>query len=137
MLGALLLVGPVLGWQGLRALGTTHGHILFVGWFVQFAVGIAYWLLPRKKSPAQPYGYNEKVAFVACYLLNIGLLLRIIVEPLYASGVLESGSFWVIAGLGLSGLLQAIAGIIWVVQLWGRFFRRYSASFPAPASSKS
>jgi len=35
----------------------THGHVLFVGWFLQFAIGVAYWLLPRRRSATRPLGY--------------------------------------------------------------------------------
>ncbi len=110
---------------------------MFVGWFIQFAIGIAYWLLPRRKSSTQPYGYNVKIAFAACGLLNVGLVLRIIFEPLANGGVLESNSLWLLVGLGLSALLQTGAGLIWAGQLWGRFFRKYTASFPAPTKATS
>ncbi|HEX2910567.1 MAG TPA: hypothetical protein VH186_07140 [Chloroflexia bacterium] len=126
VLGALLMIseGTGAGWG--RAWGEVHAHILFVGWFVQFAIGIGYWLLPRRKTPERPYGYNTSLAYTACALINAGLLLRVIIEPLFITGNL-GGSLAAVL-LGLSGILQAAAGLIWAYQLWQRFFLRYSAS---------
>lgn len=126
ILGAVLLAGEGLsaGWGA--AWGTVHAHVLFVGWFVQFAIGIAYWLLPRRKTPTQPLGYNEKLALVALGLINAGLLLRVALEPAFYLQLIERPV--VTLGLALSGILQASAGLIWACQLWGRFFLRHSAS---------
>ncbi len=129
VLGAVLLAGEGVsaGWGA--AWGNVHAHVLFVGWFVQFAVGIAYWLLPRRKTAAQPLGYDERLALLACGLINAGLLLRVVIEPCFYLQVIEGPV--VTLGLALSGVLQAGAGLIWAFQLWGRFFRRFSASTPA------
>lgn len=54
---------------------------LFVGWFLQFAIGIAYWLLPRKRTAERPLGYHERGANLAFALLNSGLFTRVIAEP--------------------------------------------------------
>ena len=95
----------------------THGHMLFVGWFLQFALGIAYWLLPRKRSPERPAGYNLRVAQVAVAALNIGLLCRVIAEPLERSGHAGNGT---LAILALSAALQIGAAVVFVVQIWPR-----------------
>ena len=50
-----------------------HVHLLFVGWFFQFTNGVAYWLLPRRRTPARKTGYREDFAFLAIALLNLGL----------------------------------------------------------------
>lgn len=129
ILGAVLLAGEGVSANWGAAWGNVHAHVLFVGWFVQFAVGIAYWLLPRRKTAAQPLGYNERLALLACGLINAGLLLRVVLEPCFYLQIIQ-GPF-VTLGLALSGILQAGAGLIWASQLWGRFFRRYSATTPA------
>ncbi len=50
-----LLAGVVPGaWRVWAA--PTHAHVRFVGWFVQFVVGVACWLLPRRRPPARPLG---------------------------------------------------------------------------------
>ncbi len=126
VLGGVLLIAEAFRASWVGAWGTVHAHILFVGWFVQFAIGIGFWLLPRRKTPPKPYGYNEALAYTGYSLLNIGLVLRILVEPFYLSGSIEG--IVVIVTLSISGVLQAVAGVIWAWQLWGRFFLRYSAS---------
>ena len=51
VLGGVLLIAEATGasWGG--AWSVIHAHILFVGWFVQFAIGIAYWLLYAEAGP--------------------------------------------------------------------------------------
>ena len=72
-------------------------------------------MLPRRKTPAQPLGYNEKLALVAVGLINAGLLLRVALEPAFYLQLI--GGSVVTLGLALSGILQASAGIIWACQL--------------------
>lgn len=134
VLGGVLLIAEATGASWGSAWGTVHAHILFVGWFVQFAIGIGYWLLPRRKTPERPYGYNPTLAYAAYGLINAGMILRILIEPFYFSGALH-GTL-VTVGLSISGILQAAAGIIWACQLWGRFFLRYSASNRPPKKEK-
>jgi hypothetical protein len=128
ILGAVLMAGKGLSANWGSAWGSIHAHVLFAGWFVQFAVGIAYWLLPRRKSADRPLGYDERLALLACGLINAGLLLRVALEPLFNLQVIHGPL--VTVGLTFSGILQAGAGLIWAFQLWGRFFRRYSATTP-------
>lgn len=95
----------------------THGHMLFVGWFLQFALGIAFWLLPRKRTPERPLGYNVRLAQIAVAALNIGLLCRVVAEPLERDG--HASDFTALL-LALSALLQIAAAAIFVTQLWPR-----------------
>ncbi len=126
ILGAMLMISEGIGAGWGNVWGDVHAHILFVGWFVQFAIGIAYWLLPRRKRPERPYGYNTTAAYTAYGLINTGLVIRIIVEPLHNAGQLNGTPATI--GLGVSGILMACAGIIWGFQIWQRFFLRYTAS---------
>jgi hypothetical protein len=115
-LGGVLLANVGLGVPlRLPPLGTAHAHLLFVGWLLQFALGIAYWLLPRRRSADNPLAYSEPLAFLAYALLNIGLIGRVIGEPLVAAGVMVVG--WLLV---LSAALQTVAGAIFVAQLWRR-----------------
>lgn len=106
----------------------THGHMLFVGWFVQFALGIAYWLLPRKRTPERPLGYNERLAIAAVAMLNGGLLIRICAEPWQRAG---HGGDGVTVALGCSGALQVAAFAIFAVQFWPRVAPRAAKRPPA------
>jgi hypothetical protein len=117
VVGAAMMVDDVLPGSWRAWMAPTHGHMLFVGWFVQFALGVAYWLLPRRRSPARPLGYDERLALIAVALLNAGLLLRVAVEPAHRSG--HDGDR-ITALLGCSGALQVLAFAIFVVQLWPR-----------------
>lgn len=99
----------------------THGHILFVGWFLQFAVGIAYWLLPRQRTDERPFGYNERAALLSFAILNTGLLLRVAAEPAPRIGYLTELSEPVLV---VSALAHVAAIAIIVVQLWGRIIPR-------------
>lgn len=95
----------------------THGHMLFVGWFVQFALGIGIWLLPRQRSDSNPLGYGEQRTIVAIIALNVGLFLRVVVEPLDRSG---HGGPIADVGLVASALLQLGAVVIFVIEIWPR-----------------
>jgi len=65
VIGGAMLTDRALPGQWVLWMAPSHAHILFVGWFLQFAVGVAYWLLPRKRTPARPLGYGERAAFIA------------------------------------------------------------------------
>jgi hypothetical protein len=117
VLGGLMLADRVVpgDWRAWAA--PTHAHVLFVGWFVQFVVGIAYWLLPRRRTAERPIGYGEPGALLAAGALNLGLLLRVAAEP--AARVGRDGS-WTQAGLVASAVLQVGAVAVFVAQLWPR-----------------
>lgn len=121
-LGAGFLIGAILlAAEGIRlsipllSLGVVHAHLLFVGWLVQFGLGVAYWLLPRKRTPERPLAYSARWGFAAYGLLNSGLLLRAVFEP----SRLLLPDLAAIA-LVLSSVLQLVAGVIFIVQLWNR-----------------
>ena len=72
-LGAVLLAAKGMGWPlpwG-RLLGV-HVELLLVGWMLQFALGVAYWMLPRHPT-APERGASGPVA-AAFGLLNLGVV---------------------------------------------------------------
>ncbi len=76
-LGALLLLNKAVKvyppvWVTLPI----HIEILLLGWFVQLALGVAYWILPRL-SGNSPRG-NAKLAWLAFGLVNLGIILVIL-----------------------------------------------------------
>jgi hypothetical protein len=127
IVGAAMMIDNVLPGSWRVWMGPTHGHMLFVGWFVQFAIGVAYWLLPRRRAPARPFGYDERLALTAVAMLNTGLLLRVAAEPAQRSG--HDGD-WTTVVLGCSGLLQVLAFAVFVVQLWSRVAPRPARKSP-------
>lgn len=121
ILGGLMLSDNVVPGDWRLWFAPSHGHMLFVGWFMQFAIGVGYWLLPRKRSPERPEGYHEPTAFVAFVLLNAGLLVRVATEPWTRTG--HSG-LAIDLLLGSSSILQVGAILIIVPQIWRRIIAR-------------
>lgn len=100
------------------ALGPVYLHLLVVGWITQLILGVAYWMFPAY-SKERPRGY-EGLAWATFVLLNAGLILRIVAEPLQA---VQRSTIW--GGmLALSALLQWLAGVGYVVNIWGRVKER-------------
>lgn len=86
VIGGVMLVDRAVPGAWRAWLAPSHGHMLFVGWLLQFALGIAYWLLPRKRSPDQPLGYHKPLSWLGVGTLNVGVVLRVISEPLERIG---------------------------------------------------
>ncbi|HWV36069.1 MAG TPA: cbb3-type cytochrome c oxidase subunit I [Thermomicrobiales bacterium] len=121
VIGGLMLVDRAIPGDWRAWMAPTHGHMLFVGWFVQFALGIAYWLLPRKRTPGRPLGYNERLSLGAVAALNAGLLLRVISEPFERTGHASNAT---LTGLALAAILQVLAAVIFVMQIWPRILEK-------------
>lgn len=132
VIGGLMLVDRVTPGDWRAWLLPTHGHMLFVGWFVQFAMGIAYWLLPRKRRPEVPVGYRETPAFTGWAMLNAGLLLRVIGEPMERTG--HDGSLSITL-LTVSAILQVGAVVVFIAQLWPRIYGKGKLGTPAGAAT--
>jgi hypothetical protein len=127
VVGAAMMIDEVLPGAWRVWMAPTHGHMLFVGWFVQFAIGVAYWLLPRRRTPARPVGYDERLALTAVALLNTGLLLRVVAEPAQRS---RHDGDWITVTLGCSGAFQVAAFAVFVTQLWPRVAPRVVRKAP-------
>jgi len=70
--GALMLFNKgVPFYPALWRLLPTHVEFLLLGWTVQLAMGVAFWILPRFSSSRG----NEKAAWLAFVLLNVGVWL--------------------------------------------------------------
>lgn len=100
------------------ALRPVYLHLLVVGWLTQLIFGVAYWMFPAY-SKERPRGF-EGLAWATFLLLNAGLILRVIGEPMQA---MRSGAIWSWM-LAASALLQWLAGLGFVVNIWGRVKER-------------
>ncbi len=120
-LGALMLSDDLIPGDWRLWFAPTHGHMLFVGWFLQFAIGVGYWLLPRKRNTTLPYGYNERAAMTGLVLLNLGLGIRVVAEPLGRAGYDNTVQDLALAA---SSLLQLAAVLIIASQIWKRLIPR-------------
>ncbi|HMN29619.1 MAG TPA: hypothetical protein PKE45_15830, partial [Caldilineaceae bacterium] len=102
----------------LGLLGPAYFHLFMVGWVTQLIFGVAYWMFPTY-SREQPRGH-EGVAWTVYWLLNVGLILRVVGEPLTAVQP-ESGWRWL---LPISALAQWLAGAAFVLNTWPRVRER-------------
>lgn len=89
-------------------------HLFMVGWVTQLIFGISFWMFPRR-TREKPRG-NEPVAWITFVLLNVGLLLRVISEPIIFS---DPSQFWRSMTIAAS-ILQWLAGIGYVIHIWNR-----------------
>lgn len=89
-LGALLLAqrGMTPG-QPIPRLRPAHIELLLLGWTVQLAMGVAFWILPRFRSGAERG--DERPAWLAYGLLNAGV---VVVALGGAATVPSSFQFW-------------------------------------------
>lgn len=99
-------------------LNPVYIHLLTVGWITQLIIGVAYWMFP-KFSKKHPRG-SEKMGWATFWLLNLGLILRVIGEPRAALRA-EPDTGWMLA---LSAVLQTIAGWLFVINIWVRVKER-------------
>lgn len=87
-------------------------HFLTLGWLTQLILGVAFWMFP---SAPKAGTVGERVAWISYGLLNVGLLLRGIAEPLAP----QTGGA-VGAALLLAAALQLAATLLAVGHLWPR-----------------
>ena len=112
-LGALLLthkgipMHPAL-WSWLPA----HMEFLLMGWIVQLAMGVAFWILPRYwKKPFRPKEIYAQIAFV---LLNLGIWLVV------AGTTFRVGQNVLLAGR----VVETSAIIFFALHAWKRVLSR-------------
>ena len=74
--GALILSRDALGLPALARLIPIHAEMMLVGWMMQFAFGVAHWILPRRAAGAGR-GALAPVLFVVV-ALNFGVILVIL-----------------------------------------------------------
>jgi cbb3-type cytochrome oxidase subunit 1 len=120
-----LLVGLLLAarsvWSmsaAVGALAPIYFHLFMLGWVGQLIFGVVYWMFP-KVSTEKPHG-SEGLWWATFWLLNVGLLLRIVSEPAQVLGS-EPVWGWLLA---LSALLQWLAGLVFVANTWSRVKER-------------
>ena len=119
LIGVLLLARSAIDLPvEIAALSPVYFHLLMVGWVTQLIFGMLFWLLP-KYSKERPRG-NERLVWVAYILVNVGLVLRIIGEPIVSIKP-EWGFGWM---LMLSALLQLIGGWAFISNAWSRVKER-------------
>jgi hypothetical protein len=114
--GAFLALCESLGKPVAPIWAIEHAHLAFVGWLVNVVIGIALWMLPlnRDAYPDTAGRYPKRVPIVMWALLNGGLALRIISEPLAGEGTAAR------TVLALSGCMQLAAVLLFAFVAWRR-----------------
>jgi len=103
---------PLLPW--LWNLRAAHIHMLLVGWTVQLACGVAFWILPRLDARG---GRGDERLVWGCYVaLNGGVVLGALHDPLAALVVWPG---WDVLPL-LMGLLYLVAAALFALHAWPR-----------------
>jgi hypothetical protein len=103
----------------IRAMNPAYFHLFLVGWVTQMIFGVIFWMFPII-TRAQPRG-NERLGWASYILLNVGLLLRVVAEPLTTVRP-ETGVGWLLA---VSALLQWLAAVLFVILDWPRIKDKY------------
>ena len=102
-LGALILAAPgLVRWRPL------HAELLTVGWTVQLAFGVAYWILPRFRSGRERG--REELGWAAFVLVNLGVVL------VGVGRSVPGADGWALAGRSAEGL----AALAFAAQAWPR-----------------
>ncbi len=116
-----LLVGTLLAGQSVwqvpvffSGLEPVYIHLLTVGWLTLLIFGVAYWMFP-KYTMEQPHG-NDRLSWTAYFLLNAGLILRVVTEPLLS----QTTNFLMALILTISAFCQWLGGLLFIFNLWQR-----------------
>jgi len=73
LVGAVLLANRGLPlWAAVTRLLPLHIEFLLIGWMVQLALGVAFWILPRFRTG--PERGREGLAWLSYGLLNLGVM---------------------------------------------------------------
>ncbi len=102
-----------------RTLNPAFFHLFLVGWVTQMIFGVIYWMFPII-TRANPRG-DAWVGWTTFALLNVGLLLRVVAEPI--NNARPYGIWgWLLA---IAALLQWGAALFFVMLAWPRVKDRY------------
>lgn len=99
--------GPGAPWPAL------HAHLLLVGFLLLVIFGVAFWMFP-KVAGQRP---GAEIGWVAFGLLNAGVLLRLLAEPLTDHG--HGPAVWDVL-LGVAAVLPALAALVFAIAIWPR-----------------
>jgi cbb3-type cytochrome oxidase subunit 1 len=106
--GAALQNGPPV----LRQLEPVRIHLFVVGWLTLLIFGVVFWMFPKYNR--EKLRGHEWLGWAAYWLLNAGLVLRVIGESVAQPGT-AFGSLLV-----ASAALQWLAGLAFLYNTWPR-----------------
>jgi hypothetical protein len=109
LMGALLLAGKAVPMPAMVfRLFPLHAEGILVGWMVQFAMGVAWWILPR--YPRLPERGPSAPVWLAWVLLNVGVLVA------GAGRSAAAGSAVVVTGRAA----ELLAAVAFAIAAWPR-----------------
>jgi hypothetical protein len=98
--GGLLLANKgVMFLPALWALLPVHIEFSFVGWMIQLAMGIAFWILPRFST--HPIRGKEQLSWFAFFLLNLGIWFVVLQIAVPVEWLTPAGRLLELLGMGL------------------------------------
>ncbi len=107
-LGALMLAQEGISYD--PAIGSVlpmHMEFLLVGWLVQLAMGVAFWIFPRFGWSLPHSRGSEALIWASFCLLNAGICLA-------------ASSIWIPASLLAGRLAEGMAVIVYAAASWQR-----------------
>jgi len=106
--GGLILANKEIPFAPLTwSLLPAHMEFLLLGWMVQLAMGVGYWILPRFRSDL-PRG-NVNLVWGALVLLNNGIVM-VAIQPFISTTWLSS----------VGRILEISSALLFVFSLWQR-----------------
>ena len=111
--GWLLLRKAASGEGGSHDLSLVHTYLLLVGFMLMMVMGVSHWMFPRQPGVRKEAIARDPLAWGNYLLLNAGLLLRLLSEPLLPLPPAR-------VALGLSGVLQVAGVLLFVRGIWKR-----------------
>lgn len=112
--GLLLSFQSELNLAGFGGVFPVYVHLLVLGWVTQLIFGVVYWMFP-KFSIEKPRR-SESLGWWTYGLLNFGLLLRLIAEPIQSVQP-NAVSGWTLV---IAAALQFLAGLTFMINSWSR-----------------
>jgi len=109
MVGGLILMRNALpGGASLYRLVPLHLEMLLIGWLVQLAMGVGFWMLPKFRE-GRPRG-REELVWTAYVCLNSGVLI---------AGIAQSADGAALLALTGRGA-EALAAVLFLANAWPR-----------------
>jgi heme/copper-type cytochrome/quinol oxidase subunit 1 len=111
LIGAVMMIARALdAYPAVSWLLPFHIEFMLIGWEVQLAMGVAYWVLPRYRTG--PERGSERLTMIAFALVNVGVLLASL------AGI-DGFSRWATAG----HVLEILGGLAFGINVWHRLPR--------------
>ena len=76
-----------------------HIEFSFVGWMVQLAMGVAFWILPRFSN--HPIRGDERLSWLGFFLMNLGIWLVVMQIVVPVEWLTLAGRAFELLGVGL------------------------------------